>query len=457
MRRTLITRVSAGALASIALAAGPEMSLAQETAGGQRLTFGIETELRAHDNLELDAVSAGNTWRADTKVSFDFATETPVSILALSADTVLRAERTPAGTNTEVITPGFGLSYTRDVEAARFTFGAGLDATEVDGFLLRDDGTIDATDLIVDTGTRYSYGVNAGLEIGRQAPLGLMLDLRYDGVLYDGTSDPGLFDSRTYGGTAGLTFRFSPVTDGRLTLSADRYEAEDAPRTRRNTFALSFGVTHELSEITTIDASVGGRLIDDSVEGDILGADASVTLSRELPRGAISLTLETEQTVAGRRDRAEVTRRFDFPLGVVTASLGAVNAQGITVQPVGSLAWAYEFRLGQLNTELSHDVGVNSDADIQRTTAARLDVSFDLTNVSSLSFNADFTYIDGAGTAGVADTSRGNFGVTYRHDLTEDWALSAGYERRYFDDAGASPAWDNAVFVTLGRTFSLLR
>ena len=54
----------------------------------------------------------------------------------------------------------------------------------------------------------------------------------------------------------------------------------------------------------------------------------------------------------------------------------------------------------------------------------------------------------------IDDPDGGTLSATYQRDLTEDWNLSIGYQRRYLSEAGASDAWDNLVFLTLDREFS---
>ncbi|MEM6373358.1 MAG: hypothetical protein AAF727_11340, partial [Pseudomonadota bacterium] len=109
-----------------------------------------------------------------------------------------------------------------------------------------------------------------------------------------------------------------------------------------------------------------------------------------------------------------------------------------------------------LSASLSRGISVNDDADVQVTTTGTLGLTYDVTDLSLLSFDLGYTDITDAGSGGVTDRARGNVRIAYSHELAQDWRLTAGYERRYLTEAGSGDAWDNAVFLTLNRTFTIL-
>lgn len=425
--------------------------------GTPSLTFGVSTDLRAHDNRDLDPVSAGSTIRSDTRLSFGLLSETPLSTLSLTASGVVRAENAPdTGFASGFENPGLDLSYTRDGANAAFSFDASFDRTEVDGFTLLDDEEFSETDLILDTGTRDSYRIGTMLEIGTQAPLGFILELERSGTIYSGTTDPGLYDRTTDSATATAVLRFSPVTEGRVSLDLDHYSAEDAVMTTRDTRALQFGITQDLSETTVLEASLGGREIDDSVDGVTRGAEAGMTLTHELPLGSIAVSLDSNLTTAGRRNTLEVRRSFTFPAGTFEIRLGSVDGEGSDPQVIGGLTYSRALPTGEITASLSRNVSVNVESEVQQTTRASLGFSHELNAISSVVFNLDYTEVGDSGGGAITGSERGTFSATYRHALTEDWNLSAGYQRRYLSESGSSDAWDNVVFLTLDRKFTLL-
>jgi hypothetical protein len=382
--------------------------------------------------------------------------ETPLSALSLNASGVLRTENAPGtGGGTGFENPSLDLSYTRDGANAAFSFDASFDRTEVDGFTLVAGEEIGVTDLIVDTGgTRDSYRIGTTLEVGTQAPLGFILKLGRQGTIYSGTTDPGLFDRTTDSATITTVLRFSPVTEGRVTLNTDHYDAEDAVKTTRDTRRLRFGVTHALSEATVFNASLGASEIDDSVDGVSHGTDVALSLTHALPQGEISISMNHELTTARRRNTLEVERRFVFPVGTLDINLGASDGEGTNPQITGGLTYSHKLPTGAFTASLSRNVSVNSDTNVQKTTYATLGLSRELNAVSSVAFNLDYAAVSDAGGGGITGSERGTFSATYRRALTEDWNLSAGYQRRYLAEAGTGAAWDNAVFLTVNREFS---
>jgi hypothetical protein len=433
----------------------PLTVFAQGAPAGTLLTLGVSTDLRVNDNLDLDPVSAGSTVSSDTRLSFGLLSETPLSTLSLSGSGLLRAENEPGtGFATGFEDPSVNLSYTRDGANAAFSFEASFDRTEIDGFTLVEDEEIGVSDLILDTGTRDNYRVGTMLEIGSQAPLGFVLELERSGTMYNGTTDPGLYDRFTDSASATAVLRFSPVTTGQASLDVERFSAEDAVMTTRDTRALRFGLAYELSETTVIEASLGSSEIDDSVDGVTRGFEAGVTLTHELPLGAIAVSFNSELTTAGRRSTLEARRSFIFPAGTFEISVGAVDGEDADPQIVGGLTYNRELRTGEISASLSRNVSVNVDSNVQKTTRATLGLSQELNTLSSVAFNLDYIEISDSGGGAITGSERGTFSATYQRDLTEDWNLSIGYQRRYLSEAGASDAWDNVVFLTLDREFS---
>lgn len=429
----------------------------QDDAGGVRFLFGVSSSLRTNSNLDLDPVSAGPTTRSDTRLTFGVQSETRRQKLALTFGAVLRAENRPgSGFSTGIAEPGIDLSYSREDANARMSFEASFDRSDIDRTDPLAEDEIDLTDLITDTGTRDRFRTGVMLETGLQAPLGFKLELDRQDTRYADTTDPGLYDRTTDSASATALLRFSTRTEGWATASFSRYAAEDATMTTRDTRALSFGVKHELSQSTVIETSIGAREIDDSVTGVMRNSEASLSLTHALPRGSVALSLDSELTSAGQQNTVEVERGFEFPGGTFQISLGAVDAEGVDPQAIGSLSFRRDLPSGALTALLSRGVSVNDDAQAQRVTRAVFGLTHTVNNLSSVSFNLDYADISDAGTGGIVELQRGSLRAAYTRALNNDWNFSAGYERRYLTEAGIGTAWDNAVFVTLDRSFSLL-
>ena len=446
------------ALIGAAILADAGAALSQDAAGGLRLTFGISSDLRAHDNLDLDPVSAGSTVRFDNRLSFGLESETRRQKLALNVAGTLRAEEAPGtGLSTGFESPSVNLSYALEGANARLSFDASVNRTEVDGFSTLEEGDDPSvTDLITDVGTRDNRRAKLTLETGLSAPLGFVLELEHRGVRYDGTTDPGLFERTTNSAQATAKLRFSSLTEGQVLASITRYKAEDALSTTRDTRALSFGVSHELSETTVLEASFGMRKIEDSVTGVTQGSEVSLSLSRALPRGAVALFVNSEQTSAGRLSTVEVEGQYALPAGSITIGLGAMDADGIDPKAIGRLSYSHELPRGRVTASLSRSFSVNDDAEIQRATRAALGLRYEVNAPSAVTFDIDYIDFSDAGSGVITDSTRGKFRAAYQHELARGWMFSVGYERRYLFTSGSGTAWDNAVFVTIDRSISWL-
>ena len=454
------SRMIKAALAGAAIVAGfGENARSQQDDAGLTFTIGISSDLRTHDNLDLDPVSAGSTTRFDNRLRFGIESETRRQKLAFNVAGTVRGEDAPgSGFSFGSENASADLKYALEGADARFAFDAGFRRTDVDGFTLASEGVDPAgADLIADTGIRETRTAMMTLETGLNAPVGFALQLEHRGTRYQGTTDPGLYDRMTNSAKATTSLRFSALTVAKVTASVSRYEAKDATSTTRDTRELSFGVAHEVSETTVVETSVGLREIDDSVTGEKRGPVVSLSLVRILPRGQLVVRANSEQTTTLRQSTIEVERQFALPSGALTVGLGATQFKGLDARAIGRLNYSHELPRGQITASLSRSFNVNDEANIQRVTQGSLGVKYQINAPSALNFGVSYTDIRDAGTGGVVNRSSGSFRAAYQHELARDWALSVGYERRYLMEAGSGTANDNAVFVTLDRSISWRR
>lgn len=431
-------------------------ALSQDAPSGTVMELGVSTSLRAHDNIGLDAVSPGNTYRSVSRLSFGLTSETRSQRLALSFGGALQGEKSPGNSATATFEdPSVGVSYSRQGANAQFTFGLDYTRTEVDGFAPIFDSDLGTTQLISDDGHRNAYRISTALAIGTNSPFGVTLSLNSNGIDYSGTSDPELFDSHSNTLSLTTSLRFSEVTTGRVSGSFSLYRDEDTPRVERDTRALSFGVTHALSETMTLDASLGGRRIDSNTGGVSSSGEGSLSFTRELPNGAFNLSLDSLLTTAGRRDRVDVKRDFAFDTWSLGLSAGVVNAAGVAAAPVFDVTYARQFSRGELSASLSSGVSINEQAQVQRVISTELGYTHLIGEQSSVTFGIEYADIEDAGSTGVTARERGSLRASYRHALVQDWSVSVGAERRFLREAG-STATDNAVFLTIDKTFTFL-
>jgi hypothetical protein len=96
------------------------------------------------------------------------------------------------------------------------------------------------------TGKRESYGLNARLELRRDAPLGLTLTYAFEGLSYENPSNLALTDN--FRQTLGAKFRanFSPASTGTFELRYVSFDNDNLLQTDTETAAFQFGLLHTL-------------------------------------------------------------------------------------------------------------------------------------------------------------------------------------------------------------------
>lgn len=459
-RRTWLRRAAAAgtAVSTVALCAAWTPVLGQE-AGGPLLTFGVSSTLSASDNLDLDPDSEGNTILSETRLSFGFESITRVQTFSFSLSDDFRfgdGPGAPADADFQGIDAA--LFYERRGANSRFEFAASLDTRDLDADLTEADFEQD-DDLIVDTGTLALSRLSFGLETGLNSPFGSELTMSYTRRDYTDTTDPDLEDSSTLQGSASLIFRPDTVTELRTTYSQTEYEADDAEGTERSTRSLSFSASRELDTATRISGSVGWTVIEETLTAipltlpDEEGLTATLGYYRDLPAGSFAVDLSHDITSAGYRTDLSVTRGFDLPTGELVLTLGATRPEGSGIEPTGSVVFIREFPDQTLSLALSSEIRVSDDSEVQRNTSAVLGYSLALTEIDSLAFDLDYTWITDAGAGTTADRTRATATASYRRDLTRDWTLSTGYTHRLSEE-DADTARSNTLFLTLERDFA---
>ncbi len=388
---------------------GLSPAVAQDAAGGVSLTFGLNLRAETDSNADLDPVSAGGTSRATAGLSFALASETRSARLALDAGMTLQAESAPVGTDNGVTNPYVVLSFDRDAANAAFTLDASLRQTD-----LTTDREI--TDFDAETGTRRTARIDTGLRWGEARPLGFGLTAGITDTRYQDA--PGEADSTA--ARVGLTARLdlSEVSRLALGLRASRFDEDGAPRAR-----------------------------------DTLGFDAGLSIDRA--RGSLGLNYAIDDTEDGQRQSLTFRHNLDLVRGTLAYSLGA--SRGVTgeIRPVVSLDYSLALPRSSLTLGLDRSVTADSEDAETVVTSVSLDYRQDLGPRSRISLSLNWATSET--TATNLTTTNTNLGATYSHDLTEDWALDAGYRHRLRDEDGAGEGRSDSVFLGLRRDFSVLR
>lgn len=458
-RRRGLIGAGVGAAAAAALIVP---ALAQEReGGGVLLSFGLDQRLEADDNLDLDPVSEGTTVTATTRLSFGLLAETAVDRLSLEAATALRAVDGPEGGESFLDDTRLGLGYTREGASARLSLDAGYRSARVEYLrpledFLDEGGVIvlpEDLDDLEGEGTRATTSFGAKLELGLDAPLGLTLDARASALDYSDVTDPDLTDTRRLrlGATARLAL--SPVMAGTLSLSHVTFEDDDAADTRRETLAAEIGLDYDVSPVLTASAGLGFSTLDIREFGateTVEGATLRLSLGLDRPNGDYSFDLASRVTEDGIRQDITLGRSLELPQGTLEASLGVTGIDWEEFEAIGALSWRQELTPGsQVSAQLRRAVVVNADDEDELVTALAVGYSRELTPVAGIDLDLTFSVAEEGG----GSTDRASFTATYRHALTEDWTLDAGYRHRLEDEPGPGTASSNSVFLGLGRRF----
>lgn len=400
-------------LAALALAGcgllAPGQSVAQDAAGGLRLTFGLGLRLETDSNAALAPVSAGPTNRAITDLSFGLASATPNARFTLNAGLALQGEGGSGTRSNGLQNPFVTLSYGRDWADASFALTTSLRETDLSSYS-------DVTDFGATTGTRRTSRVDTQLRWGENRPLGFGFSAGFTDTRY--RNAPGEADTTV--ARVGLTARLdlSKVSRLDLGLRASRYDEVGAPRRR-----------------------------------DTLGFDAGFSIAR--PRGDLGLHLSIDDTPDGQRQSLTFRHSLALVRGNLAYGLGASRGVDDKVRLIGSLDYSLALPRGSLTFGLDHSVRADDRDNQTVITRASLGYRHELTPVSRLNISASWATSTPTAT-GFASTNA-SFGASYSHDLTPDWALDVSYRHRLRETGGIGKARSNVVFLGLRRDFTILR
>ncbi len=442
-------------------------SFAQEVPlepGGLQMRFGIAERFEYGRNLALDVPEEGNGFIASTILSFGLSSETRTQTLNLDVVTGLRLQDLPNNPDTfDVGDVRLDFGYTREgansgleLEAGYLRFDIGFlrslsDFEDEDGFIAL---PADFTSLTGD-GTRSEYVYGFAFDGGRQNLIGYNVRLFNTGVQYSESGDEEFDDTDTIEGEVGLTFALSPVTSASLSYGKEKFEEDDEDQTDRDTDTISLGISHEFSESTRFDVTVGYSDVierrDVSGDRDESGVIGNVGVFHDAANGTVFGEYDSSLNASGRLDRLIVGRTLPIPDGDFAFSLGASHRPDGTVDAIGALLFDREFGPDFLRTRLSRDI--LADTDDEYTIATVLDVGYlwRLTQVSQIGLRATYALTEATATSPRVDFSV--VSAVYSHELSEDWRFNAGVDYRVRDDSDIGRATSPQVFASIGKEF----
>lgn len=423
------------------------------------LTFG--SKLAHHSNYDL-ATSARPATTLDSDIGLTYTTETRLSRLSFSVGGLLRASSDKALTGTGLRQPHAAFSLHRATKDAAFSLGGSYRrerSSDSTSYYTLPDGSISPVPLVT-SGTVATTTASARFETGLRAPVGFALSGNVMNRIYSGAVGTGAYDSRTRRATAMLKLRPDQAVEYQLGLNYSRESDDNILQTRRRDTGAFVGLQRQTAGMT-LNAQLGyQRSVTDQIapygRQASKGIYGSMGLTRKVPTGTVSVTLDAARDSVGLRNTLSLgtvttTRSGDK----LSAKLGLAARPGGTPQLVGQLAYGGKLPDATYSLGLNRSVALNADnVDVAYT---RLTAGYTrkINALSSLGLDLSMSRTSGADYGSYATTTRQSLALSYNHDLTADWQLSAGVKHLH-QTSSTGPATDNSAFLSIKRNFTLL-
>jgi hypothetical protein len=495
---------------------------AQEVPGGLRLTLGVSQRFEVDTNRGLDAPSEGTSTLATTRLRFGLVSETRNQRLSFGSTLDARLVNGPSDDrSTTTGDPNLNFSYSRSAARSDLRVSGSYlsedirfirpidqivdvlepevpvppvepvdpddpDAPPADDPAdppplddLPEDDDLDDLDDLTGEGTRHRLNLNSTLRLGLGGPLVTSLRAGVRSTTYSGDANPNLTDTRRITLGSSVSMRLTPVTQGTLALSFERFERDNLADLRRDTLRLSYGITHQLTQALSVNARIGRSRVETrefNITRQRDGADgglgftlqlprstlsgstsvrttdtdrvitASLSQSIPMPNGSLGWSVTARDAVEGTRVSATVNRSMDLPRGSLSGNLGVTRGPSGELGPIGRVSYREDLASGTFRASLQQGFTLDSDDEESSRTLLNTTYTHQINEGARLSLNAAYSRIDG--------DDNGRFSATYSQDVTRDWGMSLGY-RYDTRDRTAGRAEGHRVFLTLDRSFNI--
>ena len=414
--------------------------------GGADLAFGL---------------NRGASDRLETRVNADVESRTTTQTLGLSASGTLLGW----GLSDDVEEDGWELAdptarfrYRRTAFDGFFDLRGSVSEDRL-SFLTATDPGIDLADPFLDPsllfegeGLRRDVRLSFAISALEDLPVGVEIsgaarDTDYigtpEGFVDPETGDPLYLDTRTGRLDAALRLDVTPLLTTRIGLGVSRADTgEDfgSYETRSASVSADYRPTERLSLQASLGVAETFREEGDRTE---TGITASLGGAYELPRGSIGLSYARVFDISGARDEIALRRDIDLPGGdALGVEVGLSRDEGGTTETIGAVDYVRTGRRGDLALSFGRSVRSTVSGNSAAVTTLGAAYRRELTRRDGLTVTADYTSVGSAESGRVA--------VGLDRQITRDWGLSAGVERRIRNGRE-----DDAVFLTLGRRFQL--
>lgn len=431
-------------------------------------TLNLDQRFESGSNLGLTIPDEGDTSLSTTSLDFRLQSRNSTDLLDLRAAGKYRFGDIPITSNAQ---EGFGdplffLGFDRDTGNATLGVEAGFRQNEIS--LISPFDTFSDTegnpnlpgdfDDLSGSGKRNAYVFAVDLETGRYDPVGFVLNAGLDAIEYVDTTSTSLFDNKVTRYGAGLRLHPSAATTGTIDLTFRRYQEDNPLDTDRETRRFILGVESEFAQDALLTARLGYSEI---VTEETIGTDteagpiAELSWEQGMANGSANASLVSTRDQNGQRVTIRAGRAIELPRGELSASIGATKKESTDPELVGSLDFRQELPRSSITFNLNRDVLTDRQDEERLTTRLGLRYNHEINSFSSISLDYGFSLADANLVSNQSD--RTAFSLSYNHALTRDWALRVGVQHQKRDEETVGTAESNSVFVSIGRTFDLLR
>ena len=441
-----VLKISVLAMAAVAASGG--FGYAQTTNSARTGSVDLTTRLQYDTNPNLQVSNPSGEFTVSERLNFSILMETRSQQFSATGG----ADAQYSSSNgVDLTRPDVRLRYSTDRKNSNFNARVGYSEVDVVGSFDIDPSA--AVILISDPGTLRTLSGGATVNVGLNAPFTFTGNVDHRDVQVLNTLDPSLFDSSNtvVGGTGQL--RFSPVTQGTVSVAHNMYSANDATQTKTDTTTADFSISHEVKSALTLSANVGYLRRDLELNGASnvrSGFKAGLGVNQDRPAGAIFGQFSYDQT--GPSDRTSLTLggSQQMPTGALGASVTAANVQGSGLQLIGNANYTQQLSDGSIRLNLNQ--AFQTDQNDNETLTTRLGLGFqqNVTATSNLSVDLNYARVEDAGNGSQPTQNRASLAAAYDRALTPDWNMSVGYTHRLFSDPNGT-ANSDSVFLSLSR------
>lgn len=424
--------------------------IATASAAQDTETNGVSLTVSQNLNYDLDG-DESNSFRALTGLQLNYGTATRANGFQFTASTGLEfgGEDSING----FLDPIVSVSYRQESKNAGITASANLRQAEVSS-ILGVENLVDPGFVTIDSGRQTDVNYSVGYDFGRTDPISGSITYSNNARRYAETDDATLLDFENHAVTGQVNLRFDDRIVGRVSASFTEY-SEDGGLSRTSA-GYGIGANLAVNQTLSVDASLNfdeTERTDSGITTTTDGLGFTLAANQSLPDGSLSARLSSFVNENGRSTTVNVSRAMELRNGSLSFSLGGVRDEDGEFDPTYSIGYEQELPRGALvSIEASQTFNTSIDGVDSINTSAAATFSTPLTTVSSFQATANYRETNGLDLSEV-DASRLDLGLTYQHDLAQDWGLVGGYNRSFTTEDGEADQTSDTVFVGLQKNF----